>query len=109
MIRDRGTQKWTAMMLPEHVALLREHRIDQSKTPRPQLDEWDMDNIEETIGSAMKRNVEVNIKTWNDGEFTYRMGTITWIDLKRRTIELEDAFKSFTLPLDEIVDVSILE
>ncbi len=68
-----------------------------------------MNNIEETIENAMKRNVEVNIKTWNDGEFSCRLGKITWIDLKRRTIELEDVLKSFALLLDEIVDVTILE
>lgn len=109
MIRDRGTKKWTAMMLPEHVEMLREHKQALYETPRPQLDEWDLATIQETIEIAMKRNVEVTVKVWSDGEFIYQVGKITWIDFINREIEMEDALKSFTLRMDGIVDVTIVE
>lgn len=109
MIRDRGTKKWTALMLPEHVELLREHKILQGKTPRPQLDEWDLDIIQENIQIAMSRNVDVEIKTWKDGTFVSSVGKLTWVDLKRGVIEMEDVFHSFSLLFDDIVDVSVLE
>lgn len=107
-VRDRGSKKWVAMMLPEHVKLLREYMEEQKKTPRPELDEWDLDIIQENIQLAMKRNVEVEIKTWRNGAFHIHLGTITWVDINRRTIEMEDVLTSFTLQLDEIVDVTIL-
>jgi len=108
-LQDRGSKKWVAMMLPEHVKMLREYGVEIKKEPRPDLDEFDYELIEEQIALAMKRNVEVKTKRWKDGEFIYNRGTIQWIDLRRRTIELEDPFRSFELPIDEIVDVTILE
>lgn len=108
-LHDRGSKKWVAMMLPEHVKLLREYAVEIKKDPRPVLDEFDYELIEEQIAIAMKRNVEAKIKRWKDGEFIYIRGTIQWIDLARRTIELEDPFHSFELSIDEIVDVTIYE
>ncbi|WP_391209200.1 YolD-like family protein [Psychrobacillus sp. L4] len=108
-LRDRGSKKWVAMMLPEHLKLVREYIEDQKKTPRPQLDEWDLDIIQENIQIAMKRNVELEIKTWNSGVFISHMGKLTWVDLKRRVIEMEDLFKSYVIQLDDIVDVTVLE
>lgn len=108
-LQDRGSKKWVAMMLPEHVKLLREYAVEIKKEPRPDLDEFDYELIEELIGLAMKRNVEAKIKRWKDGEFVYNRGMIQSIDLSRRSIELEDPFSSFELSLDEIVDITIFE
>ncbi|WP_213423025.1 YolD-like family protein [Bhargavaea massiliensis] len=46
MIRDRGNIKWTAMMLPEHLRLLREWQEEEGRReplePDPQqMEEWD--------------------------------------------------------------------
>ena len=57
----------------------------------------------------MKRSVDIEIKTWEDGQFTFHNGKVIWVDLSRRTIEMEDVFKSFVIKLDEIVDVTVLE
>ncbi|MDI2586232.1 hypothetical protein OR571_03585 [Psychrobacillus sp. NEAU-3TGS] len=34
-VRDRGNKKWVAMMLPEHLKLIRNYNEEQSKIPRP--------------------------------------------------------------------------
>ncbi|WP_419958906.1 YolD-like family protein [Psychrobacillus sp. BM2] len=108
-IQDRGSKKWVAMMLPEHVKMLREYAVEIKKEPRPDLNEFDYEAIQDQIALAMKRNVEIKIKRWKEGEFIYNRGTIQWIDLRKRTIELEDSFRSFELSIDEIIDVTILE
>ncbi|WP_056832634.1 YolD-like family protein [Psychrobacillus sp. FJAT-21963] len=108
-VKDRGNKKWVAMMLPEHLKLIREYVDNQKKIPKPELDEWDLDIIQENIQIAMKRNVDVEVKTWKNGEFNYQIGSIFWVDLKGRTIEMEDVFKSYVIQLDEIVDVTVLE
>ena len=106
---DRGSKKWVAMMLPEHVKMLREYGEEIKKEPRPDLNEFDYEAIHDLIALAMQRNVEIKIKRWKEGEYINNRGTIQWIDLRKRTIELEDPFRSFELSLDEIVDVTILE
>lgn len=108
-VRDRGSKKWVAMMLPEHVKMLRDYREEIKKVARPDLNEFDYEAIQEQIELAMKRNVEIKIKRWKEGEFLFNRGTIQWIDLTKRTIELEDPFRCFELKIDEIVDVTILE
>ena len=108
-VRDRGSKKWVAMMLPEHVKMIREYKEEIKKVPRPDLNEFDYEAIQEQIELAMKRNVEIKIKRWKDGEFLYNRGTIQWIDLIKRTIELEDPFHSYKLSIDEIVDATIVE
>ena len=36
-VRDRRSKKWVAMMLPEHVQLIRQYNEDTKKIPRPNL------------------------------------------------------------------------
>lgn len=108
-VQDRGSKKWVAMMLPEHLKLIRQYNDDSKKIPKPELNEWDLEAIQESIELAMKRNVEVKIKLWKNGGFTIYVGTLIWVDLNRRLIEMEDTFKSFSLRLDEIVDITLLE
>ncbi len=35
MLKDRGTKKWVAMMLPEHVQAVRQEIENQNKIKRP--------------------------------------------------------------------------
>lgn len=108
-IRDRKHKWGMSIMLPEHVTMLRHFIEEQMKVPKPQLDEWDLEAIQNSIEIGMKRNVDVEIKTWKEGAFISLIGKITWVDLGKRVIEMEDVFKSFILQLDEIVDVTVLE
>ncbi|GEN31675.1 hypothetical protein HNQ35_002040 [Cerasibacillus quisquiliarum] len=38
-IKDRGTKKWTSIMLPEHVKALKQLLADERKEQKPLLDE----------------------------------------------------------------------
>lgn len=55
MLRYRGTMKWTAMMLPEHVKMLRDEFIEYDKVDKPTLDEHQLEEINSTILEAMVR------------------------------------------------------
>ncbi|MFJ8064930.1 YolD-like family protein [Psychrobacillus sp. NPDC096426] len=106
----RRNIKWgTSMMLPEHVKMLREYYSEQKKAPRPVLSSFDLDILQENIQLAMKRDVDVKIMTWEDGLIESHIGKITWIDLQKRMIEIEDVYKAFVLQFDIIVDVTIIE
>ncbi|MDF2064960.1 YolD-like family protein [Bacillus sp. Cr_A10] len=97
------------MMLPEHLKLIRSYTEEQKKIPLPQLDEWDLHAIEETINIAIKRKCDVTIKMWRDGEFILRGGIIQNVDLKNRTIEVDDPFELHNYNLDVIVDVTVTD
>lgn len=108
-LSDRGTKKWGAMMLPEHVKLIREYNEFSRREPRPVLEESDLIDIQESVEIAMKRNADVKFKTWHDGAFVHHIGKITWIDIRKRIIEIEDTFQSFSLQLDDIVGVTVID
>ncbi|HER2169496.1 TPA: YolD-like family protein, partial [Streptococcus pyogenes] len=45
MIRDRGKNiKWQGFFMPEHIKMLKDAEQDYYKTPRPQLDETQIED-----------------------------------------------------------------
>ncbi|MGI2329638.1 YolD-like family protein [Planococcus sp. YIM B11945] len=108
-IKDRGNIKWQGLFLSEHVQMLRDLRKEKSKMPKPNLDEYDMQLISEEMDLALKRQCDVVIHTWKDGEVTRHHGTIANIDIQRREFFMEDPFKSHRLNLDEVVSVNMVD
>lgn len=108
-VKDRGSKKWVAMMIPEHLKMIRSINEEQKEIPRPQLNEWDLHAIEETINIAIKRKSDVTIKMWKDREFIFRGGIIQNVDLKDRTIEVDNPYGLHKYILDDIVDVTVTD
>ncbi|MGO0739329.1 YolD-like family protein, partial [Bacillus licheniformis] len=63
-LKDRGSIKWTAMMLPEHVSLLRELESRQNKVKRPVLDLSQIEDMEMVISEAMEFNYPVQFSVF---------------------------------------------
>ena len=108
-LNERGSKKWVAIMLPEHVKRIREYEAEQKRIPRPILDEFDMQVMEETIEIACKRKSWVRLKIWRNGELHLHEGNLVSVDLHRRTISLDNSIGIKPYKLDEIVDVTILD
>lgn len=108
-IKDRGTLKWQGMFLTEHVQMLRDLAEEEKRTPRPNLDEYDMQLISEEMDLAMKRECNIIIHTWRDGKITRHHGMIDRIDIQKRELILQDPFKNHLLYLDEIVSVNMVD
>lgn len=108
-IKDRGTTKWQGMFLTEHVQMLRDWKEEDKLVPKPNLNEWDLQSIQEELDIGMKRKCEVVIQSWKDGKFHYHRGTIENIDVKNKTLIYDDAFGLRRLPVEEIVAINILE
>ena len=74
--RDRGTIKWTAMMMPEHVKLIREWYDEDNFVPEPQLAEFDFEELAHQIQTAVQTHSIVLIHYWSNGESFTVEGTI---------------------------------
>lgn len=107
-VRDRGKIKWTAMMLPEHVAIIRDYIANEGKVKKPTLDEWDLRHLEESIGLALTQNADIKLKYWCNGEILIRGGKITKVDTARRLLYVEDPFDVTAYKLDDMVDVTVI-
>lgn len=105
MIRDRGAKKWTAMMLPEHIAQLRDWQAEDELIPEPGLTEFDMETMQLELELAFKRQCDAIITTWRKGKkFTY-IGKITTLDPILNIISVEGAFGDDNIPVVDIVRV----
>lgn len=80
MIRDRGTKKWTAMMLPEHVSMLKVAWTNYDKTTKPNLDEYQLQEIDEKINRAVEYRLPVIFELWYDGFSQDLEGVIKKVD-----------------------------
>ncbi|QTD43357.1 YolD-like family protein [Sporosarcina sp. Te-1] len=104
-IKDRGNIKWTAMMLPEHIAQLRDWQAEDDKVERPDLTDWDLDAIREEIELAHKRECNAWVQTWKSGKTIKYFGTIEKIDLHNKSIILSDPFGDETIKWMDIISV----
>ena len=90
MIRDRGTKKWVAMMLPEHVKMVRSFFSETKKAPKPELDLQAIEEIELVIIEAQNTKKDVTLTFWEDGYFTTIIGQIHKINIPLKTISIKD-------------------
>lgn len=108
-IRDRGTKKWTAMMLPEHVEALREWMAEDDYVEKPEFDDWELLLIQEEIERSVQSGSPVNIQTWKDGKIIPFEGVISRIDYRLRQILLATSFEITRISVSEVIRVQVLD
>lgn len=107
--RDRGKIKWTALMLPEHVSMLRDWQAEDDKVPRPELNEFDFEEIQQQLESARMKQCVTQIRIWQDYKITGYIGTIEEIDIHNRLVILEDPYCTERIAADLIIAVQHLD
>src|SRR4051812_6653227 len=95
VIRDRGNIKWNAMMLPEHVKLLRDWHEKDRYVEKPELDEWALQEMSEQLQIAMTNRLEVELKIWEASHIFKATGIISKLDEKNGALYLEDGRRFF--------------
>lgn len=89
MIKDRGTIKWTAMMLPEHVQKIKEwKRETYAEAPRT-LSEWELEDLQQIIDQAFNQQKIVTITAWQEAKYVQWTGTITALEMELQQLVLE--------------------
>ncbi|REJ25446.1 MAG: YolD-like family protein [Bacillaceae bacterium] len=106
MIQDRGSIKWTAMMLPEHVKLLRKYNESLDKVEKPVLDEQKYEEFNEAICEAMEENITLQFTYYQKGEIKKLVGNIHYIDQLKRELRIVDYLtKKHVLKLGDIIEI----
>src|SRR5689334_2415368 len=90
LLRDRGTLKWTAMMLPEHVQSLKEVLIDEEKIDQPILDEQHIEEFEILIYEAMEYNWTLTFKVFDNGFVNEIKGSTHYFDSIKKQLRIKD-------------------
>ncbi|MGE7984950.1 YolD-like family protein [Lysinibacillus fusiformis] len=99
MIKDRGTIKWGAMMMPEHLDFLKEYKNDFSVQQR-ELTEWELEDIQQIIIQAYNQQLDVKLEVWTSGKTTQWTGIIK--SITNTELILETLLKTKTIPIQSI-------
>jgi len=106
MLKDRGTKKWVAMMLPEHVAAVKNEIENQKKVKQPILDEDKVSEIEMLIHEAMEYNLLLQYKVFKNGYIKSFTGRTVFIDYIKKEFRVQEEDESIHyLPFHILVDV----
>ncbi|MBN8190839.1 YolD-like family protein [Bacillus sp. NTK074B] len=110
MIRDRGRIKWTSMMLPEHVKLLRDWAKEDTHEKRAELDEQELDRMNEVVAEAMEFGKLVSITHYAKYRHQLLIGTVHHFDSMEEKLHVVDRFESVHyIPLASVVDIRFFE
>ncbi len=99
-----------AHFMPEHRALLRKLARDELRQPRPLLDEYEIQEFENRICSAMEYTYKVKITKWDDG-FTYEeKGHVHYLDPIRKEVRMVTDDRSvIVFKFEDIIAVSVID
>ena len=107
MIRDRGSKKWTAMMLPEHLTKLREWVGEDDYEEKPEIDEWTLQEFQQQLDIAYQSQCEMRIKIWENGVFVETTGSLTKLDEQAQLIYIVDEGVVQKILLSTIVGIEM--
>lgn len=106
--RDRGNIKWTSLFIPEHLERIREWYEEDDYVEQPELDQFDWDNIQQTLEVAHQRQCETKIQTWKDGKIVHHQGVIRVINIQSKVVLMEDPFGVERISVSDIVGVQCI-
>ncbi|MBM7569888.1 YolD-like family protein [Aquibacillus albus] len=107
MVNDRGTIKWTSLMLPEHVEMLRQLWSEDQKTHKPVLDEHQLEEMNQRLNHAITSNAAITITYYRDDNYHICHGFIQSIDSKNRQLVIKnpESSQKVTVLLSEIINL----
>lgn len=89
MVHDRGSIKWTSLMLPEHVELLKHIWKEDKIIARPELDEQELELLNRKILQAYRDKLLISIEHYHNGQMRKTIGKIKKIDQMNHAILLD--------------------
>lgn len=103
MVNDRGTIKWTTMMLPEHSNLLKEMWSQKEWKEKPMLDEQLVTEINLNLQLALKDNLTIEIEYFHNRDYHKVKGKLLGVDPLLNYVR----FENLEIPLTNITSTWI--
>ncbi|GAB3055264.1 YolD-like family protein [Virgibacillus ainsalahensis] len=105
-INDRGTIKWTSLMMPEHIQLLNQMWKEKEYKEKPILDEQKIQDIETQLQMAIHNNLTVKVEYYANHDIHTIAGKLLKIDSMNKSIQLNDNSRTI-IPLNSVLDAYI--
>ncbi|WP_312099378.1 YolD-like family protein [Niallia sp.] len=106
MLRDRGTIKWTAMMLPEHVQSIKEILAEAKKIKMPILEEDKIREMELLLLEGIEYNLLLHFDIFKNGAILSISGKTTYIDHLNQELRIQDINnQTHSIPFHSLVNI----
>jgi hypothetical protein len=105
-VHDRGSIKWTSLMLPEHVELLKRIWDEDKKVVKPCLDEQELEVLNNRILEAYHQKQLIQINYYQDNQLLEIYGMVKKIDPLNQLVLIKDLTKVVeSIPFTTIYEV----
>jgi hypothetical protein len=106
LIRDRGRIKWTAMMLPEHVKMLRDWAHEDTYEHQKEIDEQKLEEMNSLLASAIEEHKSLIITHFRNRKYELVIGKIQNWDEFTHKLHIIDHFEQIhRISIEAIADV----
>ena len=110
MIHDRGRIKWTAMMLPEHVKLLRDWVKEDKYEDKREIDEQQLELMNAALSEAIEFDQFVTITHYHHRNYEIVIGKIHYWDELSQKLHVVDRFEEVHhISIDAITDIRMTD
>lgn len=108
---ERGMKKWRPFAaMPQQFTAIREMINDQTKIPRPILDEDQMEENNRLLIEALETNPSIRITYYKDGRSCSEEGQIIKVDPYQQLLYMFDCFDlKCKYPLRNLIKVELIE
>ncbi|MGP4059206.1 YolD-like family protein [Halobacillus sp. H74] len=108
--RDRGTIKWTSLMLPEHVEMVKQLWKEDQRVEKGIIDEQKAVEIDFLMQRALKDDLTVKMRIYNGFEYEDVLVKLERVNKVDRIVSGVNwkTKENIRLALDDIADLSIL-
>ena len=107
MLKDRGTKKWTSLMLPEHVTYLKDMWTRELKEKKPMLDEQQRELMDGVLREAIQRKQKVQLVCYRNGHMESLIGFVARYGDNQLHLQV-NVSKKMTVYLNDIVSLELL-
>ncbi|MFS0560152.1 YolD-like family protein [Terribacillus sp. 179-K 1B1 HS] len=109
-IHERGTKKWTALMMPEHIGMIQAMVGRMFHEDMPIIAEDKQEDMQVDIECAVKYDKEIRV-TYHDGKYIDTVvGRIASVNHQQRRLEMlvPEEYGLVYIPYNKLVDTEIL-
>ncbi|CAH0345632.1 YolD-like family protein [Bacillus sp. CECT 9360] len=107
-MRDRGSIKWTAMMLPEHKKMLADLYEEQKHVTKPKLDEQKLEELNDIMRVALGHTLNVKVTFYRHHRFHSVSGQIAKINKLVKVIwVMDDSGEDHHISFEDILNIEI--
>lgn len=99
--RDRGSIKWSSLMLPEHKERLSAWYKELEYAAKPELDEQKWEEINRSVTEAWTENHKIKVTYYHNHHIHTAVGHIKTCDPRRHNLQLADV----SISMADIIDV----